>query len=204
MDAAVPRRETLLSYSDTPQLLAYRGWLLKKTTGIFTRWQRKFFVLRDRKLSYYKDESCSLLEGTINFDLVSVEVEVLKPSNPVEFCITPIGGNRNFCLKAGSSDELRVWAVNLYKHIKGSLGKQQALSAVTVQKQWWKFDRITVVQLLQTAATADLLLFRSKHVASRLTRLFTWSEYDHVAFILRYSSGRLGLLEATEKNVRGT
>lgn len=198
------RRGSLFTYTDGPQLFAYSGWLLKKTNSFFPRWQQRFFVLRNKKLSYYRDASCSNLQGTIDFDLVSVEVEVLKPSNPVEFCITPLGGRRNFCLKAASTDELKVWAVNLYKHITASLGKQQQLSAVTSQKLWWKYDRITVSQLMQTASTADLLLFRGKHVSSRLTRLVTLGEYDHVAFILRYSSGRLGLLEATQKRVRVT
>lgn len=40
-------------------------------------------------------------------------------------------------------------------------------------------------------------MFKGRSFASKLQRTFTRSEYDHVALLLKYSSGSIGLLEAT-------
>ena len=50
---------------------------------------------------------------------------------------------------------------------------------------------------LKIADTGDLLLFRGKSIITKIQRTLTMSEYDHVALLLRYSSGRLVILEAT-------
>jgi hypothetical protein len=47
------------------------------------------------------------------------------------------------------------------------------------------------------ADTGDILLFRGKSMACSIQRSFTRSEFDHVALILRYSSGELYLFEST-------
>jgi hypothetical protein len=47
------------------------------------------------------------------------------------------------------------------------------------------------------ADTGDILLFKGQTLATKVQRAVTRSEYDHVAMILRYSNGKLVLLEST-------
>ena len=53
-DAAAPQ-VTLLQLEDT----TYRGWLYKQGR-YFKTWKRRFFVLKDGALFYYKDEKVSV------------------------------------------------------------------------------------------------------------------------------------------------
>ena len=45
------------------------GYLEKYSPAFLVGWQRRFFVLKDGKLKYYKDKSdLSVPQGVINFD----------------------------------------------------------------------------------------------------------------------------------------
>lgn len=50
----------------------------------------------------------------------------------------------------------------------------------------WYMDTINEIDLLKKAETGDLLLFTSNNVMSSFTRAFTWSNYDHVAMLIRF------------------
>ena len=55
---------------------------------------------------------------------------------------------------------------------------------------------------MEEADTGDILLFRSSTYNAMAQRTFTGSYYDHVAFILKFESDQIVLLEATgEKGV---
>ena len=47
------------------------------------------------------------------------------------------------------------------------------------------------------ADTGDVLLFTGSTFVCKLQRVLTRSRFDHVAIILKYSDGRLVILEAT-------
>lgn len=43
-------------------------------------------------------------------------------------------------------------------------------------------------------------MFKAKDFVSKVQRIITKSEYDHVGIILKYASGRIGILESTASN----
>ena len=71
---------------------------------------------------------------------------------------------------------------------------------LNIGEKAWKYERISEYYFKANASTGDLLLFRSKDLASSITRGLIGSKYDHVGLILCYLSGKVCLLEATHSN----
>ena len=63
--------------------------------------------------------------------------------------------------------------------------------------KFWKNERMHNMRFTKIADTGDILLFKSKTLATKVQRAVTRSDYDHVAMILRYADGSLVLLEST-------
>ena len=61
----------------------------------------------------------------------------------------------------------------------------------------FEVERMPIMKLLETAETFDILLFKNKTIMSKVQRIFTNSDYDHVAMLLKTSSKQIFLLEAT-------
>jgi len=162
------------------------------------RWKLRYFTLEEKKLSCFTSEACTVRKAVINFDLVTVQVIILDPKTANEIWLCPLASKVVIKLRAQSSEELRAWAVALYNHIQISIGKKIDLSVYSTHKRWWRYDRISERTFLAEASTGDLLLFRSKSCRAKMQRVISRSEFDHIALVLRYSSGRLGILEATE------
>ena len=49
-------------------------------------------------------------------------------------------------------------------------------------------------QVLQTGNTFDILLFKNKSLMSKMQRIFTNSDYDHTAMLLRTANNDLLML----------
>lgn len=199
-DYPVPkRRATFISTSTVEQLLVpYKsGILYKKSPKLLVGWQRRYFVLNDKKLYYYANEATKRPKGIINFDLVTVTLITEETHAGPRLVLSPLSCKRKFKLRAQTTGEHSEWCRALAEHIAHSQGARCSIPS-TVGKMWWRFDRISLKQFESTAVTGDLLLFRSFNIAARVQRLFTRASYDHVAMILRYSDGELGILEATQ------
>lgn len=193
-DATFDYSQSLLSNAEA---IEKSGWLLKKSNSIFRGYQRRFFLLKDRRLSYYRKESDSQPAGTINFDLLTVDVQISSPHNPNKIFIKALGSKRVFVLKSVNPKEIIDWAITLHRHIHCSEGKKLDLTTTSQQKEFWRFDRVSEEQFRFQASTGDLILFKGKSVAAKLQRGVTNSRYDHVAIILCYSTGDIAILEAT-------
>lgn len=178
--------------SDYSILPMKSGWLKKKTTGLVKRWIRRYFVLEQQELKYYYNEDKVKFGGVINFNIVTAEIEVKKK----RLSITTLGGKRAFHLCADSDHEAIDWAYTISLHINSSSGKKTVFP-VSEKSLFWKFPRISEVDFKSSACTGDILLFRGNDTVSKIQRVLTASQYDHVAFILKYSSGKIALLEAT-------
>jgi hypothetical protein len=168
------------------------GWLEKRSTGLVKRWIRRYFHLESQELKYYYSESCNKLGGVLNFNLLTAEVEVKKSS----LIIRTLGGKRAFHLRGSNEKEAIDWAYAISLHINSANGRRSVMS-VAEKSHHWKYSRISESEFKATACTGDILLFRGNDVVSKIQRFVTVSQYDHVAFILKYSSGKLALLEAT-------
>jgi hypothetical protein len=165
---------------------------------MFVGFQRRFFRLKDKKLFYYKDTTTKRHCGVINFDLVTVDLN----SFDLLIELRPLGSKRRFVIAAQHRAELQDWVSALMLHISHSEGYELQLPAPTSADEWWRFDSITMRQFASMATTGDVLLFRSLTTMSSLARVFTNSCYDHIAMVLRFSSGRLALLESTFPSVK--
>ena len=190
-----------LEVSLLDKLPSKRGWLHKKSPSIFKSWQRRYFILYNKKLKYYKNAKEGRYLGIIDFDLVSVQVESVPRENPTNVVLSVAGHRRQFVLRGSCTNDVREWTQTILRHILLSEGNRKLLRAISTDNKFWKYDRISESQFRDMACTGDLLLFTGKNMTSKVQRSLTRSEYDHVAMILRYNSGMVGLLEATDTEV---
>lgn len=178
-----------------PELPSMQGWLEKKTTGLIHRWVRRFFSLQNHEFKYYYNDTLEKLGGVINFDILTIDVQVSNKT----FKLIILGGKRSFQLRASCEQEALDWVYAISLHINSSYGRK-TVTAVAMKNRFWKSPRISNDDFQNMACTGDLLLFQGKDVVSKMQRLVTNSKYDHVAIILKYSSGRIALFEATGEN----
>lgn len=66
-----------------------------------------------------------------------------------------------------------------------------------VQKNFWKYARICEEDFQRVADTGDIILFKTAEFASQLQRIFTKSNYNHIAIVIRSSTGALKFIEAS-------
>lgn len=191
------RDDNLSSFSSVTLLPIKEGWLKKKSASIFIGFQRRFFRLSDRKLYYYRKEGTPRHAGVINFNLVTVDIETFGRL----IVLKPLCSRRRFVLAADTLEEADDWVCVLRQHISRSDGHLMHIPVPSSEKLWWRFDCISVQQFNSIATTGDVLLFHNKQKLCALTRVFTQSDYDHIALVLRFSSSRIMLLEATVHSV---
>lgn len=68
---------------------------------------------------------------------------------------------------------------------------------LSLERNFWKYARLCEVDFARVADTGDLLLFKTAEFASQLQRFVTQSNYNHIAVVLRSSTGALKFIEAT-------
>lgn len=61
-------------------------------------------------------------------------------------------------------------------------------------------ERMRFEQVKETCSTFDILLFKNKSLMSKVQRIFTNSDYDHTALLLKTTSNDLLMLEATSNS----
>lgn len=194
----IPTRSTnSISTVSSLDLSEKAGWLQKKSNRLLKRWQRRYFVLKDRRLSYYNkpdDESPKL---SINFDQVTVDLNIDDPDKPNEITLNLFGDSRTFRIRATSHEENKSWALALIHHIEASEGFKRSKLVVKPPKNYFKTPRISDSQFRVDVRTGDLLLFKSKSLAAKINRGLTRSQYDHAALLLKWGSGTIELMYMT-------
>jgi len=175
----------------------HEGWVLKKSRNLLIGWQKRYLILDGRKLKYHKGRDGKKLAGVIDFDLLTCAIKIEDKAEPLIFKVEFLATKRSFRFKTGSTEELKKWMVALNENMHSSQGSRVDLTKVAIQRNFWRYQRTSEQKFFQMADTGDILLFRGKSFGSKLQRAFTRSKYDHVAMILRYSNGKLVLLEST-------
>ncbi|GAA5822958.1 hypothetical protein JCM3770_002478, partial [Rhodotorula araucariae] len=97
---------------DAAQTIVRRGWVSVKEDGLRAwMWSKKWLVLREDSLSFYKNEGTSSSPSTIIelADVTAVTREDLKP-----FCIAVATAARPFYLALKSDEELYAWMDDIY------------------------------------------------------------------------------------------
>lgn len=134
------------------------GFLLKKSPSLFGQWQKRFFMLKDRRLKWYlakKNRSSMVQRGVINFDEFTCRVQ-MKSGSCISISIE--GQKRTFLIRAESGAEAKEWLFCLNRHLLASSGFSSVISANKLRKPW-KFENISERQFIEEADTGDLLLF---------------------------------------------
>ncbi|GAA5919377.1 hypothetical protein JCM5296_001719 [Sporobolomyces johnsonii] len=94
------------------QTIVRRGWVSVKEDGLRAWiWSKRWLVLREQTLSFYKNEASTSAASTVVQlqDLTSVTREDLKP-----FCISLVTPARTFYLALKSDEELYGWMDDVY------------------------------------------------------------------------------------------
>lgn len=98
-----------------------RGFISKKSPSIFKSWQERYFILKDRKLKYFKSmsaEDMSVPKGVINFDNFSCNIQ---QQSDLTFNLTISGvESRKFEFKSKTKQECSAWMKELTRHFDGS------------------------------------------------------------------------------------
>ncbi|XP_064531614.1 pleckstrin homology domain-containing family A member 4-like [Pseudopipra pipra] len=102
-----------------------RGWLHKQDSSGLRLWKRRWFVLADLCLYYYRDSSEQRVRGGL--PLPGYEIRVLPPApRAPQFLFTAEHpGMRTYCLGAETPEELHAWVCALRRGaspLPGSLG----------------------------------------------------------------------------------
>ena len=102
-------------------------------------------------------------------------------------------------IRSSSSSDLQEWASVLSQSIFCSKGKLNRLVSLGNKGKFWKYERISCNEFKEKVETGDILLFRSQNFGSKIARGVIGSKYDHVALLIKFISGKIGLLEATNQ-----
>ncbi|KAL0096340.1 hypothetical protein J3Q64DRAFT_1016755 [Phycomyces blakesleeanus] len=97
-----------------------QGWLMKQRHGITKAWLRRYFVLEDRTLRFYKAESDTIPQGSLDLDHYTVHtniipLNILRKENPRRstFCLVSDSTNKttmpNFFLQADCDESRDIW-----------------------------------------------------------------------------------------------
>lgn len=209
-------------FHETPRnvLPRLQGWMHKLSPKWFRGWQPRYFILEDKVLSWFKKESdvtAGRLSGAIDLNCVRIAVEICdqvssgwaccgRRSQPgctnwslfdttSEFKICPVGTNKSFHLRCKGEDAAN-WISALQKH-QAAVLVVPSVDIIKNSKHFWRIRRLPPTMLENIADSGDIILFKSKGGVARLQRTFTRGQYDHVALLLKFGNGNIGVLEST-------
>ena len=92
--------------------------------------------------------------------------------------------------------------LNCCDHISDDLAKWQA--DLTTDTKPKLFNTISEKDLIEYGQSGDLLLYNTNNPMAKLQRAFLWSDFDHVAILIKSESVKddIFLLEAVSTGVR--
>ena len=181
-------------------LAVKKGWLHKLSSNTLVKnWLYRYFTLENCMLIYFESEEDTKQRGIFDFNQISVNT-IDCTQHKFEIRMSFIGCSYLLRLRASSTEELSDWILALNLNASCSLGMRQELTAVSQKSKFWRYQRISDYHLRRNANTGDLLLFCSKGVLAKVQRGITRGIFDHIAMIMCFASGKIILLEATEKD----
>ncbi|SOV82239.1 conserved Plasmodium protein, unknown function [Plasmodium reichenowi] len=213
-------RDDFLFCSTCPNISPYHkeGYLSKKFSNSWCGFKKRWFVLRNNKLYYYKNEKSLRPSGVLDLDIINMNLYYengttakTKTDDCFLYCIqsrenknhkkiqsyltlNPKNSNIKFHLK-GDDTEIYNW----YQLLNNALCHKKVLNQpefIFTDCNFWKIYRISVDVFESIADTGDIVLFRSDVTVAKLQRIFTRGEYDHIGMILRNDRNNLFILEA--------
>lgn len=88
---------------------------------------------------------------------------------------------------------LETW----YQAISNIINNLKSYPKIQLQRsQIWRHEIISHAYFKKQADTGDLLLFKGTTTMSKIQRVITGDNFDHVALLLRYNNGELFIFES--------
>lgn len=117
-----------------PQIkVIIEGYLSKFSSGaIMSRWQKRYFVLRETELEYYSKHSAATLAGSasVKFPISRIKAVSASKQSDKEFELTIGRGNRRkYQLKASEPEQAKDWVTSIqtvltrYASMRDSMGE---------------------------------------------------------------------------------
>eukprot|EP01116_Phalansterium_solitarium_P023748 TRINITY_DN8484_c0_g1_i2.p1 TRINITY_DN8484_c0_g1~~TRINITY_DN8484_c0_g1_i2.p1 ORF type:complete len:708 (-),score=331.27 TRINITY_DN8484_c0_g1_i2:373-2496(-) len=94
--------------SDKTQECVIQGYLFKQSSNLLGSWQRRFFVVKDGTMQYYKHGKDSHLNPVHALNLLLCTVK-LKADVDRRFCFEIISPDKTYVLQAESDAKLQEW-----------------------------------------------------------------------------------------------
>lgn len=98
------------------------GWLRKQgRKGLIKNWKKRYFVLKNGKISYYENESKQFpngegLKGELN--LMNTELELHDEGGKQQILIVAFNGENSLLIETETETETNRWAIALKQHIR--------------------------------------------------------------------------------------
>ena len=95
----------------------YKGWLYKQSTK--GAWQKRYFVLRDGSLEYFRKAEDPKPSGALDLAVCSAAAH---PESKRDFCIRLETSERPYHLAAENGDDMSSWLLALQGNCRGEFG----------------------------------------------------------------------------------
>ncbi|KAL4497114.1 hypothetical protein ABPG72_019434 [Tetrahymena utriculariae] len=194
---------SLQAFMQTKQNVFLQDWVQKRSSNILVGWQKRWLVLKNKKLQYFKTDQSAHYQGCIDFSILTCTVQKVenKKGQIIELRIKVEDSNKTFRFQASkkSSISLEKWAEAIQNQINYCTKYKLRPHHITQQREFWKKDRICLNEFESLADTGDLILFKGMTFGEKVVRNLINCEYNHIGLILRTNndSNNLLILEAT-------
>jgi len=166
-----------------------KGYLSIKSSNLFFKWQKHYFELEPFKIFWgLSKESLASKTDVRCINLLVNDCRITEIHGQ-EFNVSIEGLESVLKLKAASKAECKEWVDFLNEFFQ--LAKEHRSETQTYTRtveNLFRPDVILEEEFLESVDTGDLLLLRANHIGAKLQRLFTFSDYDHIALMLKASS----------------
>ena len=103
----------------------FTGYMDKRQPNFLKTWQKRYWVLENRMLKYYRQDQDYLNQlppkGVINFEQVSVDYEFIDKEQKINLRIK--GCDRVFLLRVQNNQHYNQWKTKITHSIDKSIGK---------------------------------------------------------------------------------
>ncbi|XP_072792371.1 pleckstrin homology domain-containing family A member 4 [Taeniopygia guttata] len=113
---------------------AMQGWLHKQDSSGLRLWKRRWFVLVDLCLYYYRDSSEQQVRGGLPLPGYEIRVLPAAPRAPQFLFTAEHAGMRTYCLGAETPEELHAWVCALRRGASPLPGSARSLSLQALQE----------------------------------------------------------------------
>ena len=100
-NTTIARKRKLTQEEMEAQVKDLSGTLFKNSPSMFKGWQERYFVLKDRKIKWYKNKESKTPLGVLNFDFYKCDCDPVK-DDPLCFDLKLYGTDRVFKMKAAT------------------------------------------------------------------------------------------------------